>query len=161
MARDLRRSELERRNADALAFLKPVLAVGALAVDTQFALPNDALDVGKRQAGKARLEKAIDAHVVLVRRHHDGLHFDRQWRQLGNDLFGLGNERRRPRRARCGDRKTWRGLAARTMRLRRQLRTFGLRAAVRARALGAVARWAQRSLDAAAHGFRAPDKAVG
>ncbi len=118
MAGNLGRIQFERRNPDALAFLDPVLAVGALAVDAQLALPDDALDVGKRQAGKARLEKAVDPHVVLVRRHHDGLDFGRQRRRLGNDLFGLGDERRRSRRARRGGCKTRRGLATRTMRLR-------------------------------------------
>ena len=61
---------------------QPVLAVGALAVDAQLAFANDALDVGERQAGKARLQKAVDAHVVLVRRHDHGLHFRRQRRRL-------------------------------------------------------------------------------
>ena len=73
-AHRLRRVELQRRNADALPLLQPVLAVDALAVDAQLALTDDALDVRERQAGKARFEKAIDAHVVLVGRHFDGLH---------------------------------------------------------------------------------------
>ena len=107
---DLGRIELQRRNADALPLLQPVLAVGALAVDAQLAFADDALDMGERQAGKARLEKAVDAHVVLVRGHDDGLHLGRQRRRLGDELFRLGHERRRLRRARRGNA---RGLAAR------------------------------------------------
>ena len=82
LACGLGRIELQRRNANALPFLQPVLAVGALAVDAQLAFADDALDVGERQAGKARLEKAVDAHVVLVRGHDDGLDLCRQ-RLLG------------------------------------------------------------------------------
>jgi hypothetical protein len=44
--------------------------IGALAVDAQLAFADDALDMGERQAGKARFQKAIDAHVVFVGRHH-------------------------------------------------------------------------------------------
>ncbi|MGY2936752.1 hypothetical protein ACVWZ6_006354 [Bradyrhizobium sp. GM6.1] len=74
----LRRVELQRRNPDALALLQPILAVDALAVDAQLAFANDALNVGERQAGKVRFKEAIDAHVVLVGRHLDGLHLGRQ-----------------------------------------------------------------------------------
>ena len=59
--------ELERRNANALSFLQPVLAVGALAVHAQLAFADDALDVGERETWKARLEKPVDPHVVLIR----------------------------------------------------------------------------------------------
>jgi hypothetical protein len=57
LARDLRRIELERRNANALPLLDPVLAVGPLAVDAQFALTDDALDMGERQTGETRSRK--------------------------------------------------------------------------------------------------------
>ena len=144
------RIQLERRNADALALFDPVLAVGALAVDAQLAFADDALDMGERQAGETRLQKAVDPHVVLVRGHDHGLNLGRQRRRFGDDLLGLGNERRRLRRARRGSRETRRRLATRTMRRR----PLGLRAPIRARALGAIACWAFRqwSLDAAAHG---------
>jgi hypothetical protein len=69
-----RRLELERRNAHGLPGFKAVLRLGALAVHPHLALADDALDVAERQARKARLEKAIDAHAVLVRRDGDGLH---------------------------------------------------------------------------------------
>src|SRR6185369_4710520 len=143
--RAFRRLELQRRNANALAFLQPILAVGALAVDAQLAFANDALDVGERKPRKARLQKAVDAHVVFVRGHHDGLNLDRQRRRLGGSLLGLGNERRWPCRA--GRSRTRRGLAARTKRLR----PLGCRAPIGPRALRAIARRAERSLDAAAH----------
>ena len=94
-ARALRGVELERRNANALAFFQPVLAVGALAVDAQLAFANDALDVGERQTRKTRLEETVDAHVVLVRGDDDGLNLGRQRRRLGDDLLGLRHERLR------------------------------------------------------------------
>ena len=78
LADDLRRIELQRRDADALPLLEAVLAVDALAVDAEFAFADDALDMGERQAGEARLEEAVDTHVVLVRRHLDGLDLGRQ-----------------------------------------------------------------------------------
>ena len=145
-ARALRRIELERRNADALAFLQPVLAVGALAVDAQLAFANDALDVGERKPRKARLEEAVDAHVVLVGGNDDGLDLGRQRRRLGDDLLGLRHERlcRTGRRSR----KPRRRLATRTKRLR----PLGWRAPIGPRALGAIACWAERFLDATAHG---------
>ena len=71
----LRRIQLERRDAYALAFFEAVLAVSALAVHTQLAFADDALDMGKGQAGKARFEETIDAHVGFVSRHDHGLHF--------------------------------------------------------------------------------------
>jgi hypothetical protein len=114
-ARALRGVELERRNADALAFFQPVLAVGALAVDAQFALPDDALDVGERKAGKTRLEETVDTHVVLVGGDDDGLDFCRQRRRLGDDLLGRCGERRRPLLARLGKA---RGLGAGAVALR-------------------------------------------
>ena len=145
LSRDLRRIELERRNANALPLLDPVLAVGALAVDAQFALTDDALDMGERQAGEARFEKAVDAHVVFVCRHHDGLNLGRQRRRLGHDLLRLRHKRF------C---RTWR----RSRRPRRRLaagsirgRPLGLRTPIRTCALRAIARRAERSLDATAH----------
>src|SRR4029434_9537575 len=106
LARALRGIELERRNANALPLLDPVLAVGALAVDAQFALPDDALDMGERKPRKARFQKAVDAHVVLVGGDDDGLNLGRQRRRLGRDLLRLrhkrlcrtGRRRRKPRR---------------------------------------------------------------
>ena len=92
-------SSLQRRNPHALALLQPVLAIGALAVDAQLAFADDALDVGERQAGKARLEKAIDPHVVLVGGDDHGLHLGRQRRRLRSDLFGLRRRRGAPRAA--------------------------------------------------------------
>ena len=113
--RNLRRIQPQRRNADVLAGLQPVLAVGALAVHAQLAFADDALDMGERQPRKPRFEEAVDAHVVLVRRHHDGLDFGRQRRCVGDDLLGLGNKRRRLCRA---GRREARGLAAGAMRRR-------------------------------------------
>ena len=86
-----RRVELERRNAHRLAGFQPALRLGALAVHPHLALADDALDMAERQAGKARLEEAVDAHAVLVRRDGDGLHG-------GGKLHGLG----------CGHRRRWR-----------------------------------------------------
>src|SRR3712207_2576460 len=97
-----------------MAFLQPVLAVGALAVDPQLTLPDDALDVGERQAGKARLEEAVDAHVVLVSSDDDGLDFCRQ-RQLGLCVLGLDRHWSRLVPPRLGEAC---GLAALTMRRR-------------------------------------------
>ena len=77
LSRALRRIELQRRNANALPLLDPVLAVGTLAVDAQLAFANDALDVGERQAGKTRLEETVDAHVVLVGGDDHGLNLGR------------------------------------------------------------------------------------
>ena len=59
--------ELQRRNADRLPGLQPVLGLRALAVHAQLAFADDALDVGERQPGKARLEEAVDPHAGLVR----------------------------------------------------------------------------------------------
>ncbi len=145
--------EFQRRNPNALALLQPILAVRALAVHAQLAFADDALDVGERQAGKARLEKAVDAHVVLIRCHDNGLNFFRQRRWLGDGLLGLHNERSRLLSAR--HRKA-RRLAARTMtRLALTLDPGGLRRIpIGTRTLRAIARRAgfcQRSLDATAH----------
>jgi len=74
----LRRVELQRRNPHALAFRDTVLAVGALAVDSQLAFADDALDVGERQPRKPRFEKAIDPHVGFVGGDGDRLHFCRK-----------------------------------------------------------------------------------
>ena len=70
----LGRVELERRDAHRLPCFEPRLRLGALAVHTHLAFADDALDVTERQAGKSRLEEAIDPHVVLVRRNIDVLH---------------------------------------------------------------------------------------
>src|SRR5437879_6090816 len=145
MACDFGSIEFQRRNANALPLFQPVLAVGALAIDAQLAFADDALDVRERQAGKARLEKAIDAHVVLVSGHDDGLNFCRQRRRLDDNLLGLGDERRRLRNAGRG--KPRRRLAAGAMRGR----PLGLRATIRARAFWPIARWAKWSPDATAH----------
>src|SRR5580693_1997203 len=115
MTCDLGRIEFQWRNANALPLLQPILAVGALAVDAQLAFADDALDVGERQAGKARLKKAVDAHVVLVRGHHHGLNFSRERRRLNDGLDRLLGKWRGPRRAWRRRGKTA-GLAARTMR---------------------------------------------
>ena len=66
--------ELERRDAHGLASLQPRLRLRALAVHAHFAFADDALDVAEGQAGKARLEEAVDAHIVFVGRDGDGLH---------------------------------------------------------------------------------------
>ena len=39
---------------------------------------HDALDMGEREPGKARLQETVDPHVVLVGRDHDGLHLGRK-----------------------------------------------------------------------------------
>ena len=97
----------------------PILAVGALAVDAQFAFTDDALNVGERQAGKPRFEKAVDAHVVFVRRHDDGLDLGRQRRRRRRlrrlrrtARFGARGARRKSAAACC------RGAAARPVGLR-------------------------------------------
>ena len=54
----------------------------ALAVHAHLAFADDALDVAERQAGKPRLEEAVDAHVVFVRRDGDGLHARGELRRL-------------------------------------------------------------------------------
>ena len=69
-----RRVQLERRNAHGLAAFEPRLRLGALAVHAHLALADDALDMAERQAGIARLEKAVDAHAILVAGHRDRLH---------------------------------------------------------------------------------------
>ena len=65
--------DLDRRNADRLARLQSVLAVDPLAVHPQLAFADDAVDVGERQPREFRLEKAVDPHAGLVRRHRHGL----------------------------------------------------------------------------------------
>ena len=151
LANHLGRIELERRNADALAFFKAILAVGTLAVDAQLAFADDALDVRERQAGKTRLEKTVDAHVVLVRGHHHGLNFGRQRRRLGDGLLGLGHERLWLGGARRGRGKP-RGRLATGSDL--PLRPLRLRSAIGTRALRAVTgrTFRQWSSDATAHG---------
>ena len=89
LAVGLRCVELQRRNPDALPLLQPVLAVGALAVDAQLAFADDALDMGKRQAGKPRFQKAVDPHVGFICRNDDGLHFCGQRRRLGDISLAL------------------------------------------------------------------------
>src|SRR5262249_60239598 len=64
----------EWRDAPRLPGLQPVLAVDAAAVHPQLAFADDALDVREAQAGKARLEEAVDPHAGFVGRHRDGLH---------------------------------------------------------------------------------------
>ncbi len=140
LGRRFGRIEPQRRNPHALAGLQTVLAVGALAVDAQLAFANDALDVGERQSGKARLQEAVDAHVVLVRRDDDGLDLGRKRRCLDDRLLGL----RRPngfaaRGAAAAPARAWRrgGKPADA-----RLCSARLRAAIRARALRAIARGA-------------------
>ena len=70
----LRRLDLERRDADRLALLQPVLGLRALAVHPHLAFADDALDVAERQARIARLEEAVEPHAVLVGADGDGLH---------------------------------------------------------------------------------------
>ena len=60
--------EPQRRDAHRLPGLEPLLWLRALAVHAQLALADDALDVGERQPGKARLEEAVDAHAGFVAR---------------------------------------------------------------------------------------------
>ena len=74
----LRLIEPQRRNAHGLPRLQPVLRLGALAVDAHLAFADDALDVGKTQAGKTRFEEAVDPHAGFVRRNGDVLHICRQ-----------------------------------------------------------------------------------
>ena len=81
-----RRIEPQRRNAHGLSGFQSVLRLGALAVDAHLAFSDDALDVGKAQARKPRLEEAIDPHAVFVGRDGDVLHAGRhlrrgRWRQ--------------------------------------------------------------------------------
>src|SRR5205807_1942905 len=93
-----------------------------------------ALDVGEGQAGKPRLEEAIDAHIVLIRRHDYGLYFCGQQRRLGNDLLGFGHVSGRLCRMRPG--KARRRFPTRSM----SLRALGLRAPLGTRALWPIAR---------------------
>ena len=65
---------LVRTGTPVLAAGKPRLRLAALAVHAHLAFADDALDMAEREAGKARLEEAVDAHAVLVRRDGDGLH---------------------------------------------------------------------------------------
>ena len=60
---------------------EPVLGLGALAVDAQFAFADDALDVGETQSRKPRLKKAVDAHAGFIGRDRDVLHAGRHWRR--------------------------------------------------------------------------------
>ena len=77
---------------------------GALAVDTKFSLPDDALDMAEGELREARLEEAVDPHIVLVLRHHELLHAGRE--HLRGHGLDLGARRRiRDRRL------AWRGLA--------------------------------------------------
>src|SRR5262245_7808582 len=50
----------QRRDAHRLPGLEPLLGLRALAVDAQFTLSNDALDVGEGEPRKPRLYEAID-----------------------------------------------------------------------------------------------------
>jgi hypothetical protein len=55
----------------------------ALAVHAQFALSNDALDVGEGEPWKPRLDKAIDPHAGFVRCDFGGLYAGRGRHRLG------------------------------------------------------------------------------
>src|SRR5262249_43998296 len=70
----LRLIKPERRNAHGLPGLQPVFRLRALAVDPYLALTNDALDVGKAQARKPRLEEAVDPHAGFVGSNGHVLH---------------------------------------------------------------------------------------
>src|SRR5687768_11683139 len=105
---------MQRRNADCLPGRQPVLAVGALAVHAQLALPHDTLDVRVAETRKPRLEKAVDAHVGFVRRHRDGLHLGRQWRAF-SDLPRRFCDIRPPQTWRRGSAQTNERLAARLL----------------------------------------------
>src|SRR5262249_28578820 len=67
----------QRRNTHRLPGLEPLLGLRALAVHAQFALSNDALDMGEGEPRKPRLDKAIDAHAGLVRCALGGLYATR------------------------------------------------------------------------------------
>ena len=69
----LRRVKLEGRNANGLAGFEAVVRPGALAVDAEFALAHDALDVREGELGKARDQKAVDPHARLIRFNREGL----------------------------------------------------------------------------------------
>jgi hypothetical protein len=62
-----------------------LLGLRALAVHAQFALSNDALDVGEGEPRKSRLEKAIDPHAGFVGCDFSGLYAGR-----GRHRFGHG-----------------------------------------------------------------------
>src|SRR5262249_56512719 len=57
--------------------LEPLLGLRALAVHAQFALSNDALDVGEGEPRKPRLDEAIDAHAGFVGCYLGGLYAGR------------------------------------------------------------------------------------
>ena len=97
------RIEPQRRNADLLARLQPALGFGALAVDPQFAFADHALDMAEGQAGKARLEKAVDPHAVFVRGDRDGLHLAGQRRFGSGESSGFGRASGRLHDHRLGD----------------------------------------------------------
>jgi hypothetical protein len=81
--------DLQRRDADRLPDRQPVLRIDALAVDPQFAFPDHALDMRKRQPGEPRLQKAVDAHSGFIGRHRNGLNPARgRGRGLWRIVFG-------------------------------------------------------------------------
>ena len=55
--------ELQRRNADLLAGLEPLVRLGAAAVDAQLALADDALDMREGELREARDQEPVDPHV--------------------------------------------------------------------------------------------------
>jgi hypothetical protein len=75
-----RRIEPQRRNADRLPGLEPVLRLRALTVDAHLAFADDALDVGEAQARKPRLEETVHPHAGFVGGHRDVLHAGRRRR---------------------------------------------------------------------------------
>jgi hypothetical protein len=90
-------SSFKRRDADLLPGFEPVVRLGALAVDAQFALADDALDMGEGQVGVAGGQEAIDPHPGLVRL--DGDRLDADCRSSGGRAFRYRLFRARPRQA--------------------------------------------------------------
>jgi hypothetical protein len=88
-ARDwLRLIQLQGRHAHLGTRLKPLIGLGALAVDAQLALSHDALDVGEGKLGKAGHQEAIDAHAGFVRLNDERLHAGGEGFLRG--CFGVG-----------------------------------------------------------------------
>ena len=74
----------QRRDAHRLPGLEPLFGLRALAVHAQFALSNDALDMGEGEPRKPRLDEAIDAHAGFVRCYLGGLYAGRGRRALAD-----------------------------------------------------------------------------
>src|SRR5262249_26980816 len=76
----------QRRDADRMPRLEPLLGLCALAVHAQFALSNDALDVGEGEPPQPRLDEAIDAHAGFVGGCFGGLYAGRGRRAVRRRL---------------------------------------------------------------------------